>query len=266
MNTFDVERFKAWLRHDALLTQPLFLQGRVVASEFLGCRLTSAFQPVRRLEDKAIIATEAYARAWATDAVELSPWSLFSRPEGDSDLVALDRLCRILHAANYFGPTGGAGDLILNVNERLLPAVADHHGDYFVRVLRTQGVEASRVIIDIPALANEDFLLLALAITNYRRNGFRIALSARSLAEGRRVLSHFEPDFLFVDIRDVSLPESLAELAGLAERAGCRLIAKRLETAAQVEVARQAGVTLVQGYAFDVPQALAGQSTEHRAA
>ena len=265
MNTANVERLKAWLRHDTLVTQPLFLQGQVVTGEFSGCRLTSAFQPVRRLEDKVVVATEAYARVWAADAGELSPYSLFARTAGDSDLVALDRLCRNLHAANYFGRVGGQGDLILNVNERLLPAVADHHGDYFVRVLRAQGVDPSRVIIDIPASAGEDFLLLALAITNYRRNSFRIALNARTLAEGRRLLTHFEPNFLFVDIRDFPLAEILAELVNAAARIGCPIIAKRVEAPAHLAVARQAGVALAQGYVFDVPQALAGQFLERRA-
>lgn len=77
-------------------------QTRQVVGKFYGGYIATAFHPWRRPADRAIFAWEAYARSHSKDGADRSPGLLFADAVVDSDLVALDRLCRTVHALNYF--------------------------------------------------------------------------------------------------------------------------------------------------------------------
>ena len=133
--------------------------GRVVG-HFFHCRLSSVFQPVFDVSERQVVGHAAYVRSDANDDGALSPWGIFALAAEDPLLVRLDRLCRTLHALNYFGAIPERQILFLAVQPRLLESVKDGHGRAFEKVLDLIGVETSRVVIEIPAEVNQDWRLL----------------------------------------------------------------------------------------------------------
>ena len=75
-------------------------------------------------------------------------------------LVKLDRLCRTVHALNYFRAASGQANLFVTVQPRLLESVKDDHGEAFAKVLDLIGIPTSRVVIEIPADVNRNWKLL----------------------------------------------------------------------------------------------------------
>ena len=152
--------------------------GRVVG-HFFHCRLTSVFQPVFDISERQVVGHAAYVRSDAIDDGALSPWGIFALAAEDPLLVRLDRLCRTLHALNYFGAVPERQILFLAVQPRLLESVKDGHGRAFEKVLDLIGVETSRVVIEIPPEVNQDRRLLKHVIVNYRSRGYRMFQSRR---------------------------------------------------------------------------------------
>src|SRR5690606_19665452 len=99
----------------------------------------------------------------------------FALAAEDPLLVRLDRLCRTVHALNYFDRAPEENLLHLTVQARLLESVKDGHGRAFERVLDLIGVETSRVVIDIPPAVNRDPRLFRHVTANYRSRGYRIS-------------------------------------------------------------------------------------------
>ena len=170
--------------------------GRVVG-HFFHCRLSSVFQPAFDVIDRQVVGHSAYVRTDATDDGGLSPWGVFALATDDPVVVRLDRLCRTLHALNYFSAVAQRQTLFLAVQPRLLESVKDGHGRAFEKVLDLIGVETSRVVIEIPAEVNQDWRLLKHVIVNYRSRGYRIALNHVGESEGWMAeLDSLHPDFV----------------------------------------------------------------------
>src|SRR6185437_13797088 len=73
-----------------------------VVGRFFQSTLTSVFQPVREIESGRAVAFEGYVRNDAEGDRGLSPWRVLEQAASDADSIALDRLCRVLHAVNFF--------------------------------------------------------------------------------------------------------------------------------------------------------------------
>lgn len=220
-----------------------------VLADWFGCELASVFQPVVAPDSGTAIGHEAFLRCAGGGDRALSPWMLFSANAADEHLVALDRLARTLHAANFVA-AGGAGLLFLNVHGRLLAAVADDHGAAFRRIADVLGLPAERIVIETPAVASRQADLLSFVLRNYRHNGFRVAVNVESVAQWRALAGVVRADFVKIDASVLEDGGSAADaLARLGESAGnARLIVKRAETARPWPV----GV-LVQGFAHGAP-------------
>jgi len=138
-----------------------------IVGHFFNCWLSSVFQPVFDVSTRKVIGHAAYIRS-ATDGTSvLSPWKVFALTEGDALLVRFDRLCRAIHALNYFG-SASYGNLFVKVQPRLLESVKDDHGRAFERILSIIGVETSRVVIEIQPEGNRETKMPKHAIRNYR--------------------------------------------------------------------------------------------------
>jgi EAL domain-containing protein (putative c-di-GMP-specific phosphodiesterase class I) len=220
------------------------------AGLFYGARLASVFQPVIGAGG-AQIGHSAYVRCHGDGAMELSPWQLFARAADDEGLVRLDRLCRTVHALNYFRVAAPAEQLFLAVEARLLVSVPDEHGRAFERVLTGLDVPTSRVTIVLPESVNDYPALMSPVIANYRYRGFRVAATYRGgdpqLLER---LASYRPDF--IKLRGTAPADELR----VARAAGALTLHTQLETAEQIASARDAGADLLQGYALGRPAAL----------
>lgn len=221
-----------------------------VQGQFFHCALTSLFEPVWQLAADGALALaghEALMRTWTRDGdLGLNPWKVFSLASDDSTLVELDRLCRLVHTLNYFARTD-AQRLVVNIHGRLLAAVAADHGKAFQRAVTALGLSPEQFVIQVPSTANDDLGLLLFVVDNYRRNGFAVAVQASDPAEAGALLVHARPAFLKLDARRDWQTRHVVSLAESARELGVTLALRRCERPGDLELARAAGISHVQG-------------------
>lgn len=222
-----------------------------VAGTYRAARLTSVFQPVAD-RTGTVGGQVGYVRCQGEGLVDLSPWQLFVLAASDEELVRLDRLCRTVHALNYFGADEGARRLHLLVELRLLTAVPDDHGRAFERVLSSFAVKTGRVVIELPGEAGCNAGLLAHVIANYRYHGYAVAVRARPAT--LETVAELRPDIVRLDLRDYA-EGRLRDAVALARRLGAQVLVERLDSPAAVESALEMGADLMQGFALGAPAA-----------
>jgi EAL domain-containing protein (putative c-di-GMP-specific phosphodiesterase class I) len=226
---------------------------------FFNCTMSSVFEMVRELDSGRPVAAEGLARSASAADEGLSLWRLLDHAASDDESVELDRLCRMLHAINFFRQEASAGlDLHLNVHARLLGAVSSNHGYAFRRILEALGLPLEHVVLQLPQAAPQQSWLLNYVADNYRRNGFRFGVAVSSAREGLALLDRVRPDVLRVDARQLGDAHALPELLLRGAEAGARILFRRIEDGAALlalsGAAQGAGVwPLVQGEALDRP-------------
>jgi len=253
-----------WLDHEGKA------QGR-----FFNCTMSSAFQPIRQLDSESVLAYEGLARSVSAQDQGLSLWKLLDHAASDDESIELDRLCRMLHAINFFRQADSApnakADLYLNVHDRLLSAVSSNHGHAFRRILDALELPLERVVLQLPAATPQQGWLLNYVSDNYRRNGFRFAVNVNSARDGKGVLDRLRPDVFKLDARELQDVAGLTELLQRCAGSNVAVVFKRLETpqhlAALRELSAAAGVSLlVQGYLLDEPRSVLLGEPARRAA
>lgn len=167
-----------------------------VCGRFYSCELSSAFAPIVDAYDEGTTASQALLRSYAPEGDGLAPWKLFELAAGDEQLVALDRLCRTVHAINFLVSPDAPRDLHLHVHGRLLCAVPDDHGRAFRRVLESLGADCGRFVITLPSSAAQDMNQLQFVVANYRWNGFRVAVSAYDADHAHQLADRLRPEFV----------------------------------------------------------------------
>ncbi|MGH8631214.1 MAG: EAL domain-containing protein, partial [Burkholderiales bacterium] len=166
----------------------------------------------------------------------------------DPLLVRLDRLCRTVHALNYFGRAAGDYNLFLSVQPGLLETIKDGHGRVFKRVLDLIGVETSRVVIEIPAKVNRDWRLLKHVIVNYRSRGYQIAVNHGGANDGWMAeLGILYPDIVRLEASALTQRGGLGSLVDAVHRFGATLLVRDIETTQEMSAAIRAGADLLQG-------------------
>lgn len=242
-----------WLDHEGKA------QGR-----FFNCTMSSAFQPIRQVDTGAVRAYEGLARSVSAQDKGLSLWKLLDHAASDDESIELDRLCRMLHAINFFrqadDDVNSGADLYLNVHDRLLSAVSSNHGHAFRRILDALELPLSRVVLQLPVATPQQGWLLNYVSDNYRRNGFRFAVNVDSAADAIAVLDRLRPDIFKLDTRVLHDTTTLLQLLRRAQDANVGVVFKRIETDAALqtlrELAAQSGAPLLgQGYLLDEPRA-----------
>jgi len=217
---------------------------------FLRTDLSSVFQPLIESGGGACAGHEAFVRAHGGGERDIAPWNLFALVANDEALVALDRLCRIVHVLNFLRVPDIPGKLFLNVQGRLLAAVREDHGHTFRAALDRLEFDAARIVIETPEAANLDRKLLALVLSNYRLNGFRVAANTLGLADLESLLRMVRPDFVKIDARQVRAPEAMRRVVAMTGDSGTRPIFTRIESAEQLSFLRTLPGVLLQGRAI----------------
>lgn len=236
----------------ARFTEP---KAGTVAAQFFASRITSAFQPVVRASDGGIAGHHALLRVFDAGAAPVAPWRLFAQAAQDATLVQLDRLARTVHALNYFEAHGKQGHLYLNVERRLLTIVSDDHGAYFEMILGELGVPPSRVAIVLPAAALDDPVTFVRAAISYRMRGYRVVAELPA-GDGEADMEHVflaEPHDVALPAPDPSSDASIDRTRRMIEplsRRGIHGLARRVESTAQAQAARDAGFDFLQGRHF----------------
>jgi EAL domain-containing protein (putative c-di-GMP-specific phosphodiesterase class I) len=249
---------------------------------YLGLTLSSVFQPVVRADGKTI-GREALLRTVNSKNEVLAPQAAFYCAIASNKLVAFDRLVRTIHLLNHAKVFDEQELIFLNVHPQLLTRVSDH-GRTFEQILHYYSVPTSQVVIEIRESAVKDDARLELAVSNYRKLGYRIAIdnfgsehgaprdlfSTKSeqgttgVFEGQnwlnRVLS-LRPDFVKLDGSMISRAQggavsafALHRLVGLFHGVGTKVAVQNIETGGQLDIARSVGADLLQGNYFGRPE------------
>ncbi len=237
-------------------------RGRV-SGRYYGSSLSSTFEPVVDAAHGRPVAFEALVRSYDPAGQGLSPWRLFELAASDEQLIGLDRLCRTVHAINFFANDPGGQDLHLNVHGRLLSAVPDDHGSAFRRVLASLGIATERIVIELPPAVAGNDTLLAFLVANYRSNGFRVAVALSSSDHLVALVRRVRPDLVKVPLGKV-LEQGLDvhDLARQARETGTRMVVTEVEDKRLLPEVLAPDTLLAQGLAWGrsrpVPEARAG--------
>jgi len=232
------------------------IQGR-----FIGLKLKSTFQPIYDLSKNLTFGFEALLKAEDSKAGSIAPLKAFEQAEIAGQLIKFDRVCRTLHTLNFLNLPPGRGRLFLNVHPQLLVTV-NSHGKVFERVLQNHALPTSGVVIEIPENAIHQEGLLEYAIKNYRERGYKIAIDnfGRDHSNLER-LWRLSPDFVKFHgsvIRqaetDSRLQKVLPKLIDIVHDLGGIAIVEGVETESQLELAKDSGASLAQGYWLGHPK------------
>lgn len=221
--------------------------GRLVA-HFGNNRLSSLFQPVFDTTGRRVVGHAACIHSELENKTVLPPWGIFALASEDTLLVKLDRLCRTVHAINYFSTASEQGNLFVSVQPRLLESVKDDHGRAFEEVLNLIGVKTDRVTIEIPAEVNRDWRLLKHVIGNYRSRGYRVAANHSGAGEDwAGELGKVYPDIVRLAASALFRHNETDSLLDGIRRFGAALLVRDIETDLQMAAALRAGADLLQG-------------------
>ncbi|WP_050462683.1 EAL domain-containing protein [Herbaspirillum autotrophicum] len=273
MTSHALENYLARLNSSVQAQSRVWLdaEGRA-QGKYFNTTLTSAFQPVRLFGAGHIIAYEGFARSYSESDSGLHLWKLLDHAASDDESVELDRLCRMLHAINFYRqPQAAAVDLHLNVHARLLAAVGSNHGIAFRRILNLLELPHEKIVLQMPVVTQNQGWLLNYVLDNYRRNGFRLGISAVDARDALHLLEKVKPDMIKVDARELSDEASTATLLRRTLELGIQVAFKRVENpavfASLQQLALGSGQTLhAQGYLWDQPQATLGVDLDVRVA
>ncbi|WP_420476494.1 EAL domain-containing protein [Noviherbaspirillum sp. ST9] len=226
---------------------------------YFNSTLTSAFQPIRRLDGNEVIGYEGFARSHSGSDQGLCLWKLLDHAANDDESVELDRLCRMLHAINFFRqPESEGGDLYLSVHARLLAAVDGNHGTAFSRILKVLDLPQERILLQLPVIVEHQGWLANYVADNYRRNGFRIGVNAVDSLEALKLLDHVRPEVVKVDTRQTLHDGPALRLLDRCAARNVRVIFKRVEHADTLDTLRRlaavSGLPIyAQGFLWDLP-------------
>lgn len=228
---------------------------------YFNSTLTSAFQPIRVMQTGEIVGYEGFARSYSDTDQGLCLWKLLDHAANDDESVELDRLCRMLHAINFFRQAASEGsDLYLSVHARLLAAVEGNHGTAFSRVLMALGLPQERIVLQLPVVLEHQGWLVGYVADNYRRNGFRIAVNAGDPVEALSLIHRVGPEVVKVDTRHGVEDGTVLRLLEESKKNGVRVIFKRVDNMdtldALTRIAAVSGhAVFAQGFLWDLPRA-----------
>jgi EAL and modified HD-GYP domain-containing signal transduction protein len=146
--------------------------------------------------------------------------------------------------------------LFVHVEQRLLSTVTAEHGRVYERILGELGQKPEQVVISLPPATGDNAALLVRSALNYKGRGYKIMLQVRDfgdLVRGNLFLA--EPNFVQVDLPSEDGAGATARVVQALRRSGTRVLARRIESAAQAELARDLGFDLLQGHYFGSPAA-----------
>lgn len=221
-----------------------------VQGHIFNCWLGSDFHPIRELGGGRLTAYAGRARGVGDEDRHLPVWTYLDGAASDDESVALDRLCRTLHAINFFRREDLAGHTLhLNVHDRLLSAVSSNHGMAFRRILASLGLPLDKIVLQLPAVNARQNWMLNYVADNYRRNGFRISVKVASALQLPSVFGHARVDAVRIGSLHGAGTAELTHVLAQAAALGVEVLVKE-DTAALREAAARTGVrVLVQGRA-----------------
>src|SRR5258706_94332 len=134
-----------------------------------------------------------------------------------------------------------------------LTTLAD--GLVFESILGELGVKPERVVISLPNEALSNPALLVRSILSYRNRGYGVMIHVNSITDpglGRLFLA--EPHYVQADMPPAESAALAGKMLHSLKRAGFRVVARKVETGQQAELAREIGFDLIHGFHIGLPR------------
>jgi EAL domain-containing protein (putative c-di-GMP-specific phosphodiesterase class I) len=231
-----------------------------------GIRLFSMFQPIYSYALHRQVGFEALVRGYDSHNNIVLPAGIL-RGSSLTELLAIDRICRCLHLANFMNIKDQDNTwLFLNVNPLIVSEYIPNRTPFMKEVLDLYNIPPHRVVIEIleTAISNETKFLET--IRYYRETGCMIAID--DFGAGHSNFNRIwdcHPDFVKLDrsifieaMTNKKLRKSMPQLVNLLHDYGCLVLAEGIETYDQAIMCMDAEFDLIQGFLFSEP----GQTNE----
>lgn len=226
-------------------------------------QLKAHFQPIIDLRQARVLAHEALIRTPA-DCLWPNPDALFTAARQQGHTIHLELEC-LRQALGAWRHTPRQGKLFINMSASALVQALAHDGiDWLTSTAGNAGVALSSLVIELTEHEHVTHLQpIQEALALLRRAGAALALD--DFGDGRsslRLWSELRPEYVKIDkyfVQSVHLKahklQTLHALLRLADIFGSELIAEGVEHPEELQVLRDLGVPLAQGYLLGRPQA-----------
>jgi EAL domain-containing protein (putative c-di-GMP-specific phosphodiesterase class I) len=235
---------------------------------YQGVTLRSAFQPVVSITHKRIVGYEALLRATDPNGQALAPDALFARAKATGPALALERLTRCVHFANFAEQNIETGWLFVNAMPQLLRVGPDHRAftdelcDYF-------GIAHHRVVIEMIEQPSTDEPQFERIVDSLRERDLLIAIDdfGTGFSNFDRIW-RMRPDIVKLDrslVARIAAPgadhQFATQLVTMLHRAGTMVLGEGVETEDEVMTLMEADVDFVQGFWLGKPHASAAAAS-----
>jgi len=221
------------------------------------------FQPVVDLAGVSVYAHEALARP-PHGSPWIGPLELLASAQSENQTLEFELEC-LFRALWYWSRSARTGRLFLNVSASVLVQAAERQ--QIVRLFdhaQALGLSLSSLVLELTEHERvTDIGAILGVIERLRRHGGALALD--DFGDGHsslRLWSELHPEYVKIDKYFVSQVnqhshklQTVQALSRLAETFGSKLVAEGVETADELEILRDLGLSYAQGFYLGRPQA-----------
>lgn len=219
------------------------------------------YQPIVSLDSNSPIAFEALLRWQHPQFGRIEPATFVGLAEQNGMISeigrwVLDRACADL--------AGGPADVKLTVNVSARQLAEPGFAATAARIVRGHGIDPGRLMLELTESVSVGAVALQAEIESLRRHGFRLVLddfgteyaALSHISSGRFDGIKLSRDFIADCCSSERAWLVLRHVVNLCDDLGLTVVAEGIETDAELECLRGAGVRLVQGYYYDRPRRL----------
>jgi EAL domain-containing protein (putative c-di-GMP-specific phosphodiesterase class I) len=227
-------------------------------------RLSSAFQPIYSFPHARPVGFEALVRVQDAQGLPVSPISLFEGVQDFEQQIWLDRLCRLVHVHNFCAQASEDCWLFLNIH----PAVFIHSTQQAmllrraVDLLNSLGMPMHRLVLEVTEDVMAQDQSFEDAVGWAREVGCLLALDDFGAGHSNfdRVW-RLRPEIVKLDrsllrraMQSPRIARMMTQVVGLLHECGSLALLEGVESDEEAQLALDADIDLVQGYAFGRPQ------------
>ena len=234
---------------------------------YQGVTLRSAFQPVVSITHKRVVGYEALLRATQADGQAIAPDRLFARAKATGPALALERLARCVHFANFAEQNVETGWLFVNALPQLLRVTPNHRAftddlcDHF-------GIPHHRLVIELIEQPSTDESNFDRMVDAMRERDLLIAIDdfGTGFSNFDRIW-RMRPDIVKLDrslVSRIATPNTdsqfATQLVTMLHRAGTMVLGEGVETEDELLTLMEADVDFVQGFWLGRPHMSVAQA------
>jgi diguanylate cyclase (GGDEF)-like protein len=258
------------VQESSAIQSVLYMERESQVQNLINNKLTVYFQPIVSLDQGKIFAYEALCRTVCQNPFETVE-DIFIQAKVCNRILELDMRCRRngIELAVAQGIQEKEAFLFLNICPTSL-LCPNHTAGTTSTLAGRFGLPMQNIVLEITEQeAVSNYTLFRKAVDHYRSKGFRIAIDDFGAGYGGlKMLSVLEPDFVKIDrhfFKDApknNINYNLIDsIATACHRIGIDVIAEGIETENDLQICREIGIDLGQGYFLARPAAELAEDT-----